>query len=161
MKTILAATAAVLISTVAFAPVEAQAQGRTEVIVVKRAPPAPMREAIPAARRGYEWVPGYWAWNGRRHTWERGHWERSRRGYVYAQPVWRQDRNGWYLDRGGWQRGDRADRVVRRDSDRDGIRNAVDRDRDGDGVRNAADRDRDGDGVRNNRDARPDNPNRY
>ncbi|UVW29742.1 YXWGXW repeat-containing protein [Massilia sp. H6] len=147
MKAILAATAVVLISTVSLAPAEAQAQGRAEVIVIKRAPPAPMREAIPAARRGYDWVPGYWAWNGRRHTWERGHWERSRPGYVYAQPVWRQDRHGWYLERGGWQRGDR---VARRG-----------RDSDGDGVRDRADRDRDGDGVRNKRDARPDNPNRH
>ena len=145
MKSILAATAAVLISTAAFTPVEAVAQSRTEVIVVQKAPPALRREAIPAARRGYEWVPGYWAWNGRRYTWERGHWERTRRGYVYAQPVWRQDRNGWYFERGGWQRGDRADR----------------RDRDGDGVRNANDRDRDGDGIRNRDDARPNNPTRY
>lgn len=145
MKTILAATAAVLISTAAFAPVQAQAQGRTEVIIVQKAPPAPRHEAIPAARRGHVWVPGYWAWNGRRHTWERGHWERVRSGYVYAQPEWRQDRNGWYLERGGWQRGERVAR----------------RDRDGDGVRNANDRDRDGDGIRNRDDARPNNPNRY
>lgn len=145
MKTILAATAAVIISTAAFTPVEAVAQGLTEVIVIQKAPPALRREAIPAARRGYEWIPGYWAWNGRRHVWERGHWERTRRGYVYAQPVWRQDRNGWYLERGGWQRGDRVER----------------RDRDGDGVRNGVDRDRDGDGIRNRDDARPNNPNRY
>ncbi|SFC07273.1 YXWGXW repeat-containing protein [Massilia yuzhufengensis] len=135
MKSILAATAAVLISTAAFAPAQVQAQGRTEVIVVHKAPPAPRREAIPAARRGYEWVPGHWVWNGRRYTWERGHHERVRAGYVYQQPVWRQDRNGWYFERGGWQRGDRADRVVRRD--------------------------RDGDGVPNRHDARPNNPNRY
>jgi hypothetical protein len=148
MKSILAATAAVLIATCAFAPVQAQAQGRTEVIVVHKAPPALRHEAIPAARRGYEWVPGYWAWNGRRYTWERGHYERVRSGYVYQQPTWRQNRDGWYMDRGGWIRGERADRVARRD-------------RDGDGVRNVNDRDRDGDGIRNRDDARPNNPNRY
>lgn len=147
MKTILAATAAVLISTAAFAPVQAQAQGRTEVIVVREAPPPMRREAIPAARRGYEWVPGYWAYNGRRYVWERGHYERVRAGYVYQQPVWRQDRNGWYMDRGGWVR-DRDHRMARRD-------------RDGDGVRNSHDRDRDGDGIANRHDARPNNPNRY
>jgi len=146
MKSILAATAAVLISAAAFAPAQAQAQGRTEVIVVHKAPPAPMREAVPAARRGYEWVPGYWTYNGRRYVWERGHYERVRAGYVYQQPVWRQDRNGWYLDRGGWVREER--RLARRD-------------RDGDGVRNGFDRDRDGDGVANRHDARPNNPNRY
>ncbi len=133
MKSILAATAAVLISAAAFAPAQAQAQGRTEVIVVHKAPPAPMREAIPAARRGHEWVPGYWSWNGRRYVWERGHYERVRAGYVYHRPEWRQDRNGWYLERGGWVRDDH--RMARRD--------------------------RDGDGVPNRHDARPNNPNRY
>ena len=133
MKSILAATAAVLISAAAFAPVQAQAQGRTEVIVVHKAPPAPMREAIPAARRGYEWVPGYWSWNGRRYTWERGHYEKVRAGYVYNRPEWRQDRNGWYMERGGWVR--QVHRMARRD--------------------------RDGDGVPNRYDERPNNPNRH
>lgn len=146
MKTVLAATAAVLISAAAFAPAQAQAQGRTEVIVVHKAPPPLRHESIPAARRGHEWVPGYWSWNGRRYVWERGHYERVRAGYVYQQPVWRQDRNGWYLDRGGWIRADH--RMARRD-------------RDGDGIRNGRDRDRDGDGVPNRYDARPNNPNRY
>lgn len=133
MKSILAATAAVLIGTAAFAPAQAQAQGRTEVIVVHKAPPAPMREVVPAARRGYEWVPGYWSWNGRRYVWERGHYEKVRVGYVYQRPEWRQDRKGWYLDRGGWVREDH--RMARRD--------------------------RDGDGVPNRYDARPNNPNRH
>lgn len=133
MKSILAATAAVLISTAAFAPAQAQAQGRTEVIVVHKAPPAPMREAVPAARRGYEWVPGYWSWNGRRYVWERGHYEKVRVGYVYQRPEWRQDRKGWYLERGGWVREDH--RMARRD--------------------------RNGDGVPNRYDARPNNPNRH
>ncbi|QOY95599.1 thrombospondin type 3 repeat-containing protein [Massilia sp. UMI-21] len=146
MKTILAATAAVLISTAAFAPVQAQAQGRTEVIVVHKAPPPLRREAVPAVRRGYEWVPGYWSWNGRRYEWERGHYERMRAGYVYHRPEWRQDRKGWYLVRGGWVRDDH--RMARND-------------RDGDGVRNRFDRDRDGDGIPNRRDARPNNPSRY
>ena len=158
MKSILAATAAVLISTAAFAPVQAQAQGRTEVIVVRKAPPALRHEAIPAARRGQVWVPGYWNWNGRRYTWQRGHFERVRAGYYYSQPEWRQDRNGWYFERGGWLRGERADRVMRRDQDRDGVSNRNDIDRDGDGIRNRNDIDRDGDGVRNRNDAQPNNP---
>ncbi|VXB33338.1 YXWGXW repeat-containing protein [Massilia sp. 9I] len=134
MKSILAATAAVLISTAAFAPVQAQAQGRTEVIVVRQAPPPMRNEAIPAARRGYEWVPGYWSYNGRRYVWERGHYEKVRAGYVYNRPEWRQDRNGWYFERGGWVR-DRDHRMARRD--------------------------RDGDGVPNRYDERPNNPNRH
>ena len=144
MKSILAATAAVLISTAAFAPVQAQAQGRTEVIVVQKAPPALRYEAIPAARRGYEWVPGHWAWNGRRYTWQRGHHERVRAGYVYTQPVWREDRNGWAYQRGGWTRAD--ERMARREARQE--------------ARQEARRDHDGDGVRNRDDARPNNPNR-
>ena len=141
MKRILLTAAAVLISTAAFTPVHAQAQsyGRTEIIVVQKAPPAMRSERIPAARRGFEWVPGYWDWNGRRYNWVAGHHERVRPGYVYARPEWRRDRNGWVMERGGWQRGDR---------DRDGVPNRYDRDRDNDGVPNRVD-------------ARPNNPNRY
>ena len=118
MKRILFTVVAAVISTAAFAPVaQAQQHTRTEVIVVKKAPPALRREAVPAARRGYEWVPGYWNWTGRRYTWVGGHYEKVRAGYVYARPEWRRDRGGWVLERGGWQRGDR---------DGDGVRNRDD-----------------------------------
>ncbi|KQQ94954.1 YXWGXW repeat-containing protein [Massilia sp. Leaf139] len=139
MKRILLAVAAAVISTAAFTPVAQAQHTRTEVIVVQKAPPPLRREAVPAARRGYEWVPGYWNWNGRRYTWVKGHYERVRVGYVYARPEWRRDGDGWVLNRGGWQRGDR----------------------DGDGVSNRHDRDRDNDGIPNRADARPNNPNRY
>jgi hypothetical protein len=103
-------------------------------------PPPLRRERMPAARRGYEWVPGYWGWNARasRHVWVPGQWIRARPGYVYARPQWVERNGRWELQRGAWRRGDR----------------------DGDGVRNRDDRDRDGDGVRNRRDAAPNNPNR-
>jgi hypothetical protein len=138
MKRILVTLAAAVISTAAFAPVAQAQHSRTEVIVVQKAPPALRREAVPAARRGYEWIPGYWNWTGRRYVWTKGHYEKVRRGYVYARPEWRQGDNGWTMERGGWRRGDR----------------------DGDGVPNRMDRDRDNDGVRNRDDARPNNPNR-
>ena len=154
MKRILLTAAAVLISTAAFAPVHAQQYSRTEVIVVQKAPPAMRTERIPAARRGFEWVPGYWDWNGRRYTWVAGHYEKVRPGYVYARPEWRRNRDGWVLERGGWRHGER----VAGDRDRDGVPNRYDRDLDNDGVRNRHDRDRDGDGRRNERDSNPDNP---
>lgn len=131
MNTILAAAAFVLISAAAAAPSHAQPPSRTEVIVVQKAPPPLRKEAIPAARRGYEWIPGYWAWNGHSYVWERGRHEKVRAGYVYQQPVWRQDRRGWYLDRGGW---------VKKDD--------------------STPRDRDGDGVMNRNDTHPNNQNR-
>ena len=139
MKRILVTLAAAVISTAAFAPVAQAQHSRTEVIVVQKAPPPLRREAVPAARRGYEWIPGYWNWTGRRYVWTKGRYEKVRRGYVYARPEWRRGDNGWTMERGGWRRGDR---------DHDGVPNRMDRDRDNDGVPNRAD-------------ARPNNPNRY
>ncbi len=117
MKRILVTVAAALISTAAFTPVAQAQHNRTEVIVVQKAPPALRREAVPAARRGYEWIPGYWNWTGRKYVWVKGHYEKVRRGYVYARPEWRQGDNGWTLNRGGWRAGDR---------DGDGVRNRDD-----------------------------------
>lgn len=117
MKRILFTVAAALISTAAFTPVAQAQHSRTEVIVVQKAPPALRREAVPAARRGYEWIPGYWNWTGRKYVWVKGHYEKVRRGYVYARPEWRQGDNGWTLNRGGWRAGDR---------DGDGVRNRDD-----------------------------------
>lgn len=127
MKSILATAAAVLIGSAAFAPVQASAaphHPRADVIVIQKAPPAPRREAVPAARRGFEWVSGYWNWNGRRHEWVAGHWEKVRPGYAYQRASWRHDRDGWHLERGGWQRSDRV--AARRDHDRDGVPNRYD-----------------------------------
>jgi hypothetical protein len=130
MKRILFTAAALVLSAATFAPVEAMA--RDTVIVVHNAPPAPRHEVVPAARRGYEWAPGYWNWNGHRHVWVKGHWERARAGYVFHRPEWtRDDRGGYRLNRGGWEHGELA-----------------------------VARDRDGDGVPNRFDSRPNNPNR-
>ena len=84
------------------------------------APPPPRFEAVPAARRGYIWVPGYWNARGNRHVWQAGHWERSRAGYNYVAPAWVQRDNRWELNRGRWNRG-------ARDRDGDGVRNNRDR----------------------------------
>lgn len=102
-------------------------------------PPPARYEAIPAPRRGYVWVPGYWDWQGRHHVWVSGNWVRQRPGYAYQPHRWTERDGRWQLERGRW------DRSRGRDSDRDGIPNRVDRDRDGDGVPNRVDR-------------RPDNP---
>jgi hypothetical protein len=115
-----------------------------------KAPPPSRYERMPAPRRGYVWINGYWDIKRNRHVWHPGHWERVRPGHYYAQPTWVQRNRGWELHRGEW----------RRDRDRDGIPNRYDRDRDGDGVPNRYDRDRDGDGVSNRRDDAPNNPRR-
>ncbi|NML61864.1 BcpO-related WXXGXW repeat protein [Massilia sp. RP-1-19] len=132
---LLSAAAALVLSTVAMVP---QAQAKGEVVVVRVAPPAAKHERVPAARRGYEWAPGYWTWTGRQYTWVKGHFEKVRRGQHYRRAEWREGPNGWEFNRGGWRAGQR--------------------DRDGDGVINRHDRDRDNDGVLNRDDRRPNNP---
>lgn len=140
MKNVLlsAVAAAVLLSTATIAPT-AHANG--EVIVVRVAPPPARHERIPAPRRGFEWVPGYWNWTGMKYAWVKGHYEKVRRGQYYHRAQWREGPNGWELDRGGWRAG-------QRDNDGDGVINRYDRDRDNDGVRNRDDR-RPNDPVRN------------
>ena len=49
---------------------------------VRVGPPPPRHEAVPSARAGYVWAPGYWDYRGHRHVWVNGHWERARHGYV-------------------------------------------------------------------------------
>jgi hypothetical protein len=155
MKRLLFTVAAIAFSTAAFIPVQATAQVGVN-IVIGNAPPPPRYEVVPSARRGHEWVPGYWNWNGRRHVWTAGHWERVRAGYIYQRPEWRQSNNGWQLNRGGWQRGERHD-----NRHFNGNRGNNGRgDRDHDGISNRMDRDRDGDGVSNRRDSNPNNPRR-
>ena len=134
-QTLLATAMAASLSMVATPSVAAPVS-----VFVDIGPPALRHEEVPAARRGYDWTPGYWAWNGNRnrHNWVAGSWVHSRPGYVYAQPNWVERDGRWHQQRGAWTRGDR----------------------DHDGIRNSRDRDRDGDGVPNRRDSAPDNPRR-
>ncbi len=149
----LCVAAIIAISAAAFIPGQALAQVGVD-IHVSNAPPPARYEADPSPRRGYEWSPGYWNWNGRRHVWTAGHWEPVRAGHYYQRPEWRQYNEGWRLSRGEWRRGEY--REVRNEY---GHRYAYGhRDRDHDGIPNRADRDRDGDGVPNRYDRRPDNP---
>lgn len=117
MKRILCTTAAaIVLSMAAFIPTQAVAQIAFN-IVIGDAPPPVRYEVVPRARRGYEWAPGYWNWNGRRHVWARGHWERVRVGHYYQRPEWQQNNDGWRLNRGGWQRGKRHGHDKRHDSE--------------------------------------------
>jgi hypothetical protein len=38
-----------------------------------------------APGEGYEWVLGYWHWDGVRYVWVPGHWERTRPGWVRSR----------------------------------------------------------------------------
>jgi len=87
-------------------------------VIVRDAPPLLRDEVVPPPRRGYQWVPGYWNWQGHRHVWHTGTWVHARPGYVYAAPSWVEHDGRWQLRQGRWARGDR---------DHDGVPNAVDR----------------------------------
>lgn len=80
------------------------------------APPAPRHEVVPAPRRGYVWVPGYWDWRAHRHHWVKGSWLRHRPGYHYEPARWVHRDGRYYYRRAGW-----------RDADRDGVPNRQDR----------------------------------
>jgi hypothetical protein len=97
------------------APMTASAE---VAVYFNSAPPAVRYEAVPAARHGYVWAPGYWNAKNNRHVWQAGHWERERKGYYYNQSTWVQHDNRWQLQRGSWSQGDR---------DHDGVPNNVDR----------------------------------
>ncbi|MDB5762988.1 MAG: repeat family protein [Herminiimonas sp.] len=113
MKRILCAAAAMAISTAALMPAQAMAQVNVGVFI-GQAPPPPRYEVVPAPRRGYEWAPGYWDWNGRRHVWRVGHWERIRAGQHYQRPEWQHGKEGWHLNHGGWQQAQRHERQEER-----------------------------------------------
>src|SRR6185437_10788137 len=64
----------IIVSTLGAMPLAAGAAVDFRVDV---APPAPRYEAVPAARHGYVWAPGYWNWRHGHYVWVRGHWEAS------------------------------------------------------------------------------------
>lgn len=132
MKNILLA-AAIFAGSAALLPLHADAAPHGQnVVIVKKSPPALKPERVPNARRGQEWVPGYWNWSGNRHVWVAGHWEKQRAGHVYRRPEWRHNGNGWYLAQGGWEANRPAparppvSRGPGGDRDRDGVPNRVD-----------------------------------
>ena len=96
-------------------PMLASAETR---VYLNAAPPELRHEEVPAPRKGYVWVPGYWNAKHDKHVWQSGHWEKERHGYHYVQPTWVQHENRWELHQGRWDKGDR---------DHDGVPNSADR----------------------------------
>src|SRR5438105_15809057 len=77
-----------------------QPRAAAAVVYFDSAPPARRVEVVPAPRRGYVWVPGYWDARGHRHVWARGHWVHARHGYHYVHPRWVRHHHRWYIERG-------------------------------------------------------------
>ena len=74
------------------------------VVDVDVAPPAPRVEVVPAARPGFVWAPGYWAWRGHEHAWVRGHWIRERAGFHWVPDGWVAAGHRWHYVPGHWER---------------------------------------------------------
>lgn len=73
-------------------------------------PPPPVVEYVPVAVPGHVWVPGYWAWDGRRHVWSGGVWERIRPGYSHVAGHWERRADRWHFEPSRWEAHDSAKR---------------------------------------------------
>lgn len=104
LKNLLACTAILLSSAAVTAATVTDASARFDVnIDVGTPPPAPVAEAVPAPRAGYEWVPGYWSWEGHRHQWHAGRWIEARPGYHYVGEHWEERGPKWHMVPGHWE----------------------------------------------------------
>jgi hypothetical protein len=74
------------------------------VVEVQAAPPPPLVEVRPPAPRGAVWIPGYWHWNGHRHSWISGRWSAPRRGMRWEPDHWVRVGPRYRLERGHWAR---------------------------------------------------------
>ena len=83
------------------APLVAHARGD---LYIRVAPPAPRVEAVPHARHGYVWAPGYWRWNGQRHVWIGGYWVHARPGWHWVPSRWVAAGHRWHYVPGHWVR---------------------------------------------------------
>lgn len=149
MKSPILIAALVALGAAAFTPLASNAQPHVSV-VISTAPPPPIREVIPAPRRGHVWAPGYWEWRAHRHHWVPGHYVVARPGYVYAPPSWHHRGGRWVMEPSRWNRG--PSHHHRPPPHAKGHR---------DHHHGPRGRDRDRDGVPDRHDRRPHNPHRY
>jgi hypothetical protein len=71
-------------------------------VVVEAPPPPPPEEVRPVAPfPGAYWVPGYWFWNGYRHTWVGGRWSPRPAGYEWERDRWERREDGRWVQRYG------------------------------------------------------------
>jgi hypothetical protein len=74
------------------------------VVEVQAPPPPPLVEVRPPPPPNGVWIPGYWHWNGHRHTWISGRWSAPRRGMHWEPDHWVHDGRRYHLERGHWAR---------------------------------------------------------
>ena len=105
--TVLAAAAIstpAIVAPAIMSPAAAQASMSVGV-TIGTPPPAPVYEAVPVARVGYVWAPGYWRWEHERHVWMPGRWMAGRPGYHWVPDRWDRVHEGWHHNEGHWDHG--------------------------------------------------------
>lgn len=105
MKRILLAAALIAAGATTFLPSQADAQVGFTLEVGTPPPPQPRYEPAPPPRYGYQWVPGYWNWDGQGYVWVPGYWVTVREGYFFDAPHWVIVGGRWRLERGYWRHG--------------------------------------------------------
>ncbi|WP_211209814.1 YXWGXW repeat-containing protein [Uliginosibacterium gangwonense] len=121
--------ACLVMSPLAQARVNIDVQVDLSPVHVDVAPPAPRREVVPPPREGYQWRPGFWRWEGRRHLWAPGVWMRAQADAVWVADAWERDGRGWRFVPGHWEQ---VERDRDDDEDRDEHRHHHDSRRDED-----------------------------
>jgi hypothetical protein len=72
--------------------------------LIETAPPAPIVEVRPAGPANGVWIPGYWHWNGSRHSWVGGRWSAAKAGMRWEPDHWVRSGNRYQLVHGRWAR---------------------------------------------------------
>ncbi len=73
-------------------------------VTIVATPPAPIVEVRPPGPANGVWIPGYWQWNGTRHTWVGGRWSAPKPNMHWEPDHWVHRGNQWALIHGRWAR---------------------------------------------------------
>jgi hypothetical protein len=103
-----AATGALLWALLAVGAVALPASAAINVDINIGVPPPHVRyEAVPQARSGYIWAPGFWVWDGGHHQWHDGRWVAQRSGYRYTPERWEQRGDRYHYRAARWDQDSR------------------------------------------------------
>lgn len=74
-------------------------------VTTTTAPPASINETQPPSPgANYNWVAGYWTYNGTQYTWNAGHWEQKpAQAEAWEPPQWQREGRGWRFRPGRWR----------------------------------------------------------
>jgi hypothetical protein len=71
-------------------------------VIAETPPPPPYAEVRPPVPfAGAIWIPGFWRWNGHRHTWVGGRWSPRPAGHEWQEDRWEHRDDGRWVERPG------------------------------------------------------------